>query len=383
MARWVKSSGENVNVFRRVATPGVLNDINEGDLWADLSVAPPVLMKCTSLSPVTWVSVEGSGGGGGESNTASNLGSGVGVYKQKTGVNLELKSINAGSNKITITDDTSNNEIDIDVAQANLSLGSIGGSVSYSQIQNISDTDKLLGRVTSGAGVIEEITLTAAGRALIDDVDASAQRTTLGLGTLATQSGTVSGTNTGDNAVNTLYSGLAASKQDVITGLTSSAAELNILDGATLSTTELNYVVGVTSSIQTQLNGKASSLGVDDNYVTDAEKTKLSNLSGTNTGDQTSIVGLSGTKAQFDTACSDGNFLYVGDVSTPNVFGTIAVSGQSDVIADSSTDTLTLVAGSNITITTNATTDEITITGSGGGSGLTQPQVMAIASMKV
>ena len=37
--------------------------------------------------------------------------------------------------------------------------------------------------------------------------------------------------------------------------------------------------------------------------------------SGTNTGDQTSIVGITGTKAQFDTACSDGNFLYVGDVT--------------------------------------------------------------------
>jgi len=38
-------------------------------------------------------------------------------------------------------------------------------------------------------------------------------------------------------------------------------------------------------------------------------------LTGTNTGDQTSIVGITGTKAQFDTACTDGNFLYVGDVT--------------------------------------------------------------------
>lgn len=38
-------------------------------------------------------------------------------------------------------------------------------------------------------------------------------------------------------------------------------------------------------------------------------------LTGTNSGDQTSIVGITGTKAQFDTACSDGNFLYVGDVT--------------------------------------------------------------------
>lgn len=36
-------------------------------------------------------------------------------------------------------------------------------------------------------------------------------------------------------------------------------------------------------------------------------------LTGTNSGDQTSIVGITGTKAQFDTACTDGNFLYVGD----------------------------------------------------------------------
>ncbi|KKM88653.1 hypothetical protein LCGC14_1256550, partial [marine sediment metagenome] len=39
-----------------------------------------------------------------------------------------------------------------------------------------------------------------------------------------------------------------------------------------------------------------------------------SNLSGSNTGDQTSIVGITGTKAQFDTAVTDGNIVYDGDV---------------------------------------------------------------------
>lgn len=38
-------------------------------------------------------------------------------------------------------------------------------------------------------------------------------------------------------------------------------------------------------------------------------------LTGTNSGDQTSIVGITGTKSQFDTAVTDGNFLYVGDVT--------------------------------------------------------------------
>jgi hypothetical protein len=43
-----------------------------------------------------------------------------------------------------------------------------------------------------------------------------------------------------------------------------------------------------------------------------------------------------------------------------NLFSTIAVSGQSDVVADSTADTLTLVAGSNMTITTNAAGDSVT-----------------------
>jgi len=109
--------------------------------------------------------------------------------------------------------------------------------ITYAKMQNVSATDRLLGRSTALAGDVEEIICTAAGRSLLDDANASAQRTTLELGTLATQSGTFSGTS-----------------------------------------------------------------------------------SGTNTGDQTSIVGFTGTKAQFNTAVSDGDVLFTDGGTATGVY---------------------------------------------------------------
>ncbi len=54
--------------------------------------------------------------------------------------------------------------------------------VTYAKLQNVSATDRLLGRATSGAGDVEEIACTAAGRALLDDADTAAQRNTLASG---------------------------------------------------------------------------------------------------------------------------------------------------------------------------------------------------------
>ena len=48
-----------------------------------------------------------------------------------------------------------------------------------------------------------------------------------------------------------------------------------------------------------------------------------------------------------------------------NIFQTVAVSGQSNVVADSTSDTLTFVNGTGVSITTNALTDSITFTNSG------------------
>jgi hypothetical protein len=54
-------------------------------------------------------------------------------------------------------------------------------SITYSKIQDVSATDKLLGRSSSGAGVVEEIACTAFARSVLDDTNAATARTTLGL----------------------------------------------------------------------------------------------------------------------------------------------------------------------------------------------------------
>ena len=102
------------------------------------------------------------------------------------------------------------------ITSAQLAAGSVGTAalgtavVTYAKIQNVA-ADRVLGRTSTSSGTIEEIVCTAAGRALLDDVNAAAQRATLGLGTLSTANGTwvdgssvngtTTGTNTGDQII--------------------------------------------------------------------------------------------------------------------------------------------------------------------------------------
>ena len=109
----------------------------------------------------------------------------------------------------------------------------------------------------------------------------------------------------------------------------------------------------------------------------------LTALNATNLGSGTvpvSRLGASGTRDATTYLRGDNTWATVsGGGTASDSFATIAVAGQSSVVADSATDTLTLVAGSNITITTNAGTDTITIAAAGGGTASDSFATIAVA----
>ena len=221
----------------------------------------------------------------------------------------------------------------------------VDDAVTYAKIQNVTATDRLLGRSTSGAGVIQEIICTAAGRALLDDTNASAQRTTLGLGTLATQSGTFtgthsgtsSGTNTGDQTI-TLTGAVAGTgtgsfATTLAAGIVGSSniASDSVTYDKIQDTTSTNVILGRSSSgggtIQ-EISCTSAGRAILDDANAAAQRTTLGlgalavatgtwtdgssfsgTSSGTNTGDQTiTLTGAvtgSGTGSFATTLTSD------------------------------------------------------------------------------
>lgn len=147
----------------------------------------------------------------------------------------------------------------------------------------------------------------------------------------------------GTSNVVVVYSGGAA-----ITG------DLSVTGNATLSGNILGDRIqnGTTSfDIQTASGNANISVGGASNVVVFAT-----------TGQY--VTGLISASGNITTTAnvSGGNILGNGrNLSGINTFSTISVSGQSDVVADSITDTLTLAAGTGISITTDAGNDVITI----------------------
>ncbi len=137
-----------------------------------------------------------------------------------------------------------------------------------------------------------------------------------------TKQGTLTLTTTGSSGAATLigntlnipqYSGGGAAAWGTITGTLADQIDLQAaLDAKQPLDSDLTTIAGLTATSDNFIQSKA---GAWASRTVAQVKTDLG-LTGTNSGDQTSIVGISGTIAQFNTALSDADFATLAGIET-------------------------------------------------------------------
>ena len=305
---------------------------------------------------------------------------------------IALDSISADATDINIavTDNSATAFTIKQGSDAYLIVDTANSSESVSIGTGISGTAITIGHGTSETTIGDNLVVTG-------NLTVQGDTTTVNTATLSVEDPLVvvgSGNNSSDSVDLGLY-GLydTSGSQDLYSGLFRDASDsgkwklfkdLQPEPTTTVNTSGTGYAVGtLVANLEGTVTGNASGLSSTlavasggTNATSFADKAVIiSQDSGTDTlagvamstNGQLLIGGTSGPAAATLTAGTNVTITNADNAITFDVsaagdaFKTISVSGQSDVVADGTADTLTFAAGTGTTITTNAGTDTITI----------------------
>ena len=305
---------------------------------------------------------------------------------------IGLDSISAATNDINIAL-TDNRAAALTIKQgsdAYMIFDTANSSESVSIGTGISGTAITIGHGTSETTIGDNLVVTG-------NLTVQGDTTTVNTATLSVEDPLVvvgSGNNSSDSVDLGLY-GLydTSGSQDLYSGLFRDASDsgkwklfkdLQTEPTTTVNTSGTGYAIGtLVANLEGAVTGNASGLSATlavasggTNATSFADKAVIiSQDSGTDTlagvamstNGQLLIGGTSGPAAATLTAGNNVTITNADNAITLDVsaagdaFKTIAVSGEDDIVADGTADTLTLVGGTGTTITTNASSDTITI----------------------
>ena len=210
-------------------------------------------------------------------------------------------------------------------------------------------TDVLLGRSTALTGTVEALS-SATAKTLLDLTGTNSGDQTSIAGITGTKAEFNTAVTDGDflyenDLLHDTFSDYVADEH--LPSSTFATAAQGLLADSALQTLAPDYVtLDMMADVATDsFLGRVSALTGTVEVLTNAQAKTALDLAGSNTGDQTSIVGITGTKAQFDTAATDGDFVYVGDLSH---------DGFGDYVADEHMPSATFATAAQGTLADSA-----------------------------
>ena len=240
-------NGSDVEWTSNVDIPGSLDVTSNADIDGDLNVDGSTVLKGTTATTITTSGNSTIGGNLDVDGTLTVDGVSTLTGNVSVGGTVDGRDVAADGTKLdgiaTNANNYSHPNHTGDVTSSGDGATTIANdAVTYAKMQNVSATDRILGRDSSGAGIIEEIT-PANLRTMLNVEDGAAADLT------ASQIKSLYESNAETNP-------LTDAEKNVIDGVTATTNELNILDGVTADKDELNLLDG--KSIVTTIAANAT-----------------------------------------------------------------------------------------------------------------------------